>query len=148
MFDFSKNYLGPTLMRLSLTRVTKSYLLALGTTLITLISPSTEVVSKLPPNRLESLEWSNILCVILYGIFIPGKKIVYGIFIPGKKIAADWLSKSDRFQAFPPCLKKLEEEVILVQPDRTAYLEREYVQFIRAGSVATFAGGPWGYGCT
>ena len=38
--------------------------------------------------------------------------------------------------------------VILVQPDRTAHLEREYVQLIGAGSVATFAGGPWGYGCT
>ena len=70
-----------------------------------------------------------------------------------QKIAADWLSKSNRFQAFPPCLKILEEEgvfktVILVQPDRTAHLEREYVQLIGAGSVATFAGGPWGYGCT
>ena len=70
-----------------------------------------------------------------------------------QKFAADWLSKSNRFQAFPPCLKNLEEEesvqtVILVQPDRTAHLEREYVQLIGARSVATFAGGPWGYGCT
>ena len=31
------------------------------------------------------------------------------------------------------------QTVILVQPDRTAYLEREYVQLIGAGSVATFA---------
>ena len=37
---------------------------------------------------------------------------------------------------------------MFVQPDRTAHLEREYVQLIGAGSVATFAGGPWGYGCT
>ena len=70
-----------------------------------------------------------------------------------RTIAADWLSKSNRFQAFPPCLKNLEEEevfqtVILVQPDRTVNLEREYMQLIDAGSVATFAGGPWGYGCT
>ena len=66
-----------------------------------------------------------------------------------QKIAADWSSKSNRLQAFPPCLKKLEEEevftnIILVQPDRTAHLEREYVQLIGAGSVATFAGGPIG----
>ena len=64
-----------------------------------------------------------------------------------QKFAADWLSKSSRFQAFPPCLKTLEEEevfkqLILVQQDRTAHLEREYVQLIGAGSVATFAGGP------
>ena len=70
-----------------------------------------------------------------------------------KKTAAHWLSKSNRFQAFPPCLKIVEEEevlqtVILVQEDRTAHLEREYVQLIGAGSVAIFAGGPWGYGCT
>ena len=39
------------------------------------------------------------------------------------------------------------QTVILVQADRTAHLEREYVQLIGAGSV-TFAGGPWGYGCT
>ena len=32
--------------------------------------------------------------------------------------------------------------IILVQQDRTAHLEREYVQFICAGSVATYAGGP------
>ena len=38
--------------------------------------------------------------------------------------------------------------IILVQQNRTAHLQREYVQFIGAGSVATFAGGPWGYGCT
>ena len=38
--------------------------------------------------------------------------------------------------------------VILVQPDRTAHLEREYVQLIGAGNVATFGGGPRGYGCT
>ena len=36
------------------------------------------------------------------------------------------------------------QTAILVQPDRTAHLEREYVQLIGAGSVATFAGGPWG----
>ena len=70
-----------------------------------------------------------------------------------QKIAADWLSKSNRFQAFPPCLKfgrgrRSVQTVILVQPDRTAHLEREYVQLIGAGRVATFAGGPWGYGCT
>ena len=35
-------------------------------------------------------------------------------------------------------------EIILVQPDRTAHLELEYVQLIGAGSVATFAGGPIG----
>ena len=40
------------------------------------------------------------------------------------------------------------QAVILVPPDRTAQLEREYVQSIGAGSVATIAGGPWGYGCT
>ena len=40
------------------------------------------------------------------------------------------------------------QPVNLVQPDRTAHLEREYVQLIGAGIVATFAGGPWGYGCT
>ena len=39
------------------------------------------------------------------------------------------------------------QTVILVQPDRTVHLEREYAQLIGAGSVATFAGGPWGYGC-
>ena len=38
--------------------------------------------------------------------------------------------------------------VILVEPDRTAHLKREYVQLISAESLATFAGGPWGYGCT
>ena len=59
-----------------------------------------------------------------------------------QKIAADWLSKSNRFQAFPPCRKNLEEEgSVHVQPDRTAHLEHEYVQLIGAGSVATFAGG-------
>ena len=40
------------------------------------------------------------------------------------------------------------QTVILVQEDQMAHLEREYVQLIGAGSVATFAGGPWGYGCT
>ena len=40
------------------------------------------------------------------------------------------------------------ETVVLVQPERMAHLEREYVQLIAAGSVATFAGGSWGYGCT
>ena len=70
-----------------------------------------------------------------------------------QKNAADWLSKSDRFQAFPPCPKILEDEEniqtgILVQPDRTAHLEREDVQLSGAGSVATCAGGPWGYACT
>ena len=65
-----------------------------------------------------------------------------------QKFAADWLSKSIRFQAFPPCLENFGrgrsvQTVILVQPDRTAHLEREYVQLIGAGSVATFAGGPW-----
>ena len=44
-------------------------------------------------------------------------------------------------------VKTRPQAVILVQPDRTAHLEREYVQLIGAGSVATFAGGPWGYGC-
>ena len=39
------------------------------------------------------------------------------------------------------------QTVNLVQPDRTAHLEREYVQLIGA-SIATFAGGPWWYGCT
>ena len=68
-------------------------------------------------------------------------------------IVADWFSKSNRFHAFPTSLKSLEEEeevftVILVQPDQTAHLEREYVLLIGAGSVATFAGGPWGFGCT
>ena len=37
---------------------------------------------------------------------------------------------------------------MLVQPERTAHLEREYVQLIGAGSVATFTRGPWGWGCT
>ena len=37
------------------------------------------------------------------------------------------------------------QTVILVQPHRTADLEREYVQLIGAGSVGTFAEGPWGY---
>ena len=32
-----------------------------------------------------------------------------------QKIAADWLSKSARFQAFPPCLKFLEEEEVFKQ---------------------------------
>ena len=32
-----------------------------------------------------------------------------------QKIAADWLSKSDRFQAFPPYLKILEEEEVFKQ---------------------------------
>ena len=50
-------------------------------------------------------------------------------------IVADWFSKSNRFHAFPTSLKSLEEEeevftVILVQPDQTAHLEREYVQLI------------------
>ena len=40
------------------------------------------------------------------------------------------------------------QTVILVQSARTAHLERAHVQLIGAGSVATFAGGPWGYGCT
>ena len=30
--------------------------------------------------------------------------------VPLTKTAADWLSKSNRFHAFPPCLKNLEEE--------------------------------------
>ena len=97
-------------------------------------SSSYEVVSELPLNRLERLEWNTILCYLQ------------------QKIAADWLSKSNRFQAFPPSLKKFRrgrsvQTVILVQADRTAHLVREYVQLIGAGSV-TFAGGPWGYGCT
>ena len=58
-----------------------------------------------------------------------------------------------RFQAFPPCLENFRrgrgvQTVILVQPDRTAHLQREYVQLIGAGSVATFAGLPCGYGRT
>ena len=70
-----------------------------------------------------------------------------------QKAAADWLSKSNRFQPLPPYLKKFGrgrsvQTVILVQPDRMTRLEREYVQLIDAGSVATFAGGPGGYGCT
>ena len=32
-----------------------------------------------------------------------------------QKMAADWLSKSNRFQAFPPCLKNLEEEEVFKQ---------------------------------
>ena len=38
--------------------------------------------------------------------------------------------------------RKSVQTVILVRQDRTAHLEREYVQLIGAGSVATFAGGP------
>ena len=52
---------------------------------------------ELPLNRLERLEWNNIL------------------WYPHKKIAADWLSKSNRFQAFPPCLQILEEEEVFEQ---------------------------------
>ena len=32
--------------------------------------------------------------------------------VPTEKNAADWLSKSNKFQAFPPCLKSLEEEEV------------------------------------
>ena len=39
-------------------------------------------------------------------------------------------------------VKTRPERVILVQQDRTAHLESEYVQLVGAGSVATFAGGP------
>ena len=70
-----------------------------------------------------------------------------------QKTVPDWLSKSNRFQAFPTLHENFGrgrsvQTVIFVQPDRTAHLEREFVQLIGAGSVATFAGGPWGYGCT
>ena len=70
-----------------------------------------------------------------------------------QRIAADWLSKSNRLPSVPTLPEKFGrgrsvQTAILVQPDRTAHLEREYVQLIGAGSAATFVGGPWGYGCT
>ena len=70
-----------------------------------------------------------------------------------QKNAADRLSKSNRFQAFPTLHENFGrgrsvQTVIFVQPDRTAHFEREYVHLIGPGSMATFAGGPWGYGCT
>ena len=73
-----------------------------------------------------------------------------------QKNATDWLSKSNNSKYFPsvPTLSekfgrgtRRVQTVILVQQDRTAHLEREYVQVIGAGIIATFAGGPWGHGC-
>ena len=62
-------------------------------------------------------------------------------------ITADWLSKLSRF---PPWADRnfgrgrsvQTTVVILVQQDRAAHFEREYVQLIGVRSVATFAGGP------
>ena len=55
------------------------------------------VVSYLPLNRLERLEWNNIFYILT------------------TKIAVDWLSKANGFRAIPSCLKILEEEEVFKQ---------------------------------
>ena len=57
----------------------------------------TQVVSSLPLNRLERLKWNN------------------NLWYPPKKMLLIGLSKSNRVQAFPPCLKILEEEEVFKQ---------------------------------
>ena len=59
--------------------------------------------------------------------------IEYYFMVCTQKFAADWLLKSNRFQAFPPCLKFwiLRKKCSNSNPclqDRTAHLERAYVQ--------------------
>ena len=78
-------------------------------------------MSQLPLNGLERLEWSNIL------------------WYAYKKNAAYWVIKIEQIPSVPTLSEifgrgRSAERVILVQQDRTAHLEREYVQLIGVGS--------------